>query len=247
MKYKYAIIILIILLFLFLLYSSKTIEHFTDIKPLKVAVFFSGRIKDYELEIEHLKKLKNTYNATFFTSINESSELDYMTNFFREFDISDDQKNIEPTPSPSELLQLYCPNDPKANYLNIFSMFYHNYKCYDLINKYQIKNNTFFDIIVKYRVDIHSDDVINLIPPELNTIYIPEGKDYTGINDQIAYGDNESMNLYCSTFKILSSLCMKNIRFHPESLLDGGLKLLNLKIVRFPYNYDLHKNLINPV
>jgi hypothetical protein len=246
MKYRiYYIVLLIILLFTYLLLNNKKkiIEKFTNTEQLNVAVFFSGKIKDYELEREHLTKLKNKYNATFFVSINESSELDYMKNFFKEFQIDNDQKNIEKTPLPSNLILLYCKNEKDTNYSNIFSMYYHNNKCYDLINKYQIKNNTQFDVIVKYRVDIHSNDIIDLTKPKLNTIYIPEGYDYGGLNDQIGYGDNESMKLYCSIIENLSKICMNNIRFHPESILNEGLKLVDLKIERISYKYILHKNI----
>jgi hypothetical protein len=247
MKNRYSIctiILIILLLFFYLVVNKKSIEKFTNVEPLNVAVFFSGRIKDYELEVEHLKKLKIKYNATFFVSLNESSELIYMKNFFTEFQIGSDQKNIEPTPPPSNLLLLYCPNHPPSNYSNVYSMYYHNNKCYDLINNYQIKNSFMFDVIVKYRSDIHSNNTIDFIKPKPNTIYIPEGYDYEGTNDQIGYGDNQSMNLYCSIVKILSKICMKNIKFHPESLLNGGLKLLGLKVERFPYTYVLHKNIL---
>jgi hypothetical protein len=246
MKNRYSmwtIIIIIFLLIIYLLLNNNSIEKFTNIERLNVAVFFSGRIKDYELELKHLIELKKKYNATFFVSVNESLELDYMKSFFKTFDVGDDQKNIESTPTPSNLILLYCENYPKANYSNVFSMYYHNYKCYDLINKYQIKNSIIFDVIVKYRVDIHSNDTISLIKPNYNTIYIPEGYDYEGLNDQIAYGDNESMKLYCSVLLILSNLCMKKINFHPESLLDGGVKSVDLKIIRIPYKYVLHKNI----
>jgi hypothetical protein len=242
MKIKYYILLIILLLFICLIYNNSNIDNFKDLEKLKVAVFFSGRILNYELELNHLIKLQKKYDATFFVSVNESSELEYMKRFFKEFSIGDDQKNINITPS-SDILSV-CAQAENTNPSNIFSMYYHNYKCYNLINNYQTKNNILFDIIVKYRVDINSNDIIDLNKPETNAVYIPEEFDWGGINDQIAYGDNNSMKLYCSIYEILDKICMKNIKFHPESILKGGLLLLNLKIMRFIYKYDLHKNIV---
>ena len=85
---KYNILILLFLLFLicFLLYRSIYIEPFI-IKP-NIAVYFSGRIKAYENNIENLLNIKNKYNPVFFISLNDE-ETEYIKEFCKIFNISE--------------------------------------------------------------------------------------------------------------------------------------------------------------
>jgi hypothetical protein len=73
-----------------------------------------------------------------------------------------------------------------------FSQYYHKYRCFRLLEAYQQKYNIKFNCIIIFRADVDSSDEFIVKPLEENTIYIPEGKDYYGLNDQIAYGNYES-------------------------------------------------------
>lgn len=61
-------------------------------------------------------------------------------------------------------------------------------------------------------------------------VYIPEGSDWNGINDQFAYGSVESMNVYSSLFLNLNHL--RKTAYYPEALLRNYLTLAKLPVKR---------------
>ena len=160
---------------------------------MKIAIFFSGRIKGYEHTFSHLKSIIDKYNPIFFTSLNQESEDEYTKTFCEKFNIKTDQINYEKTILPDSLKDV----NSGSHVLNTYSMFYHNYKGFSLIEKYQTSHNIHFDVIVKYRAEINASDILKFDETENDKLYIPNGLDYGGINDQIAYGDFNIMKKYC--------------------------------------------------
>ena len=53
-----------------------------------------------------------------------------------------------------------------------------------------------FDVVMKWRSEIIFNNLFNIENILDNTIYIPIGKDWGGINDQVAYGNLNSMTFY---------------------------------------------------
>jgi hypothetical protein len=172
--------------------------------------------------------------------------------FLKTFNLSEDQYNIEKTIVP-EILYSFKKR-PETIIANTYSMFYHNKRCFDLIEKYYQK----FDIIIRFRADIHSPEVLPILNIKPNTIYIPKGQDpFEGtINDQVAYGDFNSIKIYCEVvnniiafcncnkpqlIKSFNSIINKNTLFHPETLMKKQLDVCRLNIIRFDYTYNLDK------
>jgi hypothetical protein len=203
----------------------------------KIAIFFSGRIKGYEQTFSHLKSIIDKYNPVFFTSLNQNSEDEYTKTFCEKFNIKNDQINYEKTILPDSLKDV----NSCSHVLNTYSMFYHNYKAFCLIEKYQRSHNIHFDVIVKYRAEIHSSDILKFNETENNKLYIPNGLDYGGINDQIAYGDLDVMKKYCElgNGNVEKIHLEKNIRYHPETLLFHHIKSYNISIARPSFSYNL--------
>lgn len=208
---------------------------------MKIAMYFSGRIETtiYEKIKEHLNKLKERYDIKFFCSLNKDNEDEYTKIFCRDFMINDTCKNIEKTITPNEIYNLKKKDE--TVYDNTYSMFYHNKKCIDLIDNYEKNNLIKFDVIVKYRADIISDEIMNIEIPLENTIYIPKDHDWGGINDQIAYGDKKTMEKYSDCVNNIINYCNSNIIYHPETLLLHHINTLNLEIIRYGYKYVLRK------
>lgn len=204
---------------------------------MKIAIFFSGRIKAYEHTFPHLKSIIDKYNPTFFTSLNQDSEDEYTKTFCEKFNIKHDQINYEKTILPDSLKNI----DSGSNILNTYSMFYHNYKAFCLIQKYQTTHNIHFDVVVKYRAEITSSKILNFDQIDNDKLYIPKGYNYGGINDQIAYGNFDIMKKYCElgNGNVEKLHLEKKTRYHPETLLDHHLKLSKLIIVRPDFSYNL--------
>jgi hypothetical protein len=207
-------------------------------QPLKVAILFSGRIKGYERVLPKLQDIKNRYSPTYYCSLNEPEYNEYIDTFCKLFDISRERINTEVTPHPEFLKNVknYKSNSPR----NTYSMFYHENKAFAMMGRDVVQNNKDFDCIMYYRADMNSPDMLNLEMPKPNTIYIPNGHDYGGINDRLAYGNFESMKQYCNLIDTLDSAEIMNGNT-PEGILKGYLDKQKVEIVRFKFDTCLIK------
>lgn len=231
------------LIFICCVFIIPTILYYMDPPKLKVAIYYSGRItqamKCYEENMKNILKVGKTHDVVHFVSLNKSANQDdFIQKFKADFDIGDDQINIEETP-PADIDKQVRIN---GNLNNMFSMFYHNQKCFDLIEAYQKKHNHSFDIIIKFRADICSNDMLTL-PSQIkdHTIYIPNCADWGGVNDQIAYGNFASMKQYSQCVTHFKEIGQRARQYHPESVLKAHLHNSKLTIERFNFNYKLYK------
>jgi len=215
-------------------------------RRLNIAIYYSGRIQQsphvYNITKGRILEIAAKHNVTHFVSLNRKANTDPFIDMFKNhFDIKPDQINIEETILPSEVTQQKIR--VSGNLYNMFSMFYHNMKCFRLIETYQKEHNITFDIIVKYRPDIYSNQCLDF-PSEIenNTVYIPRGADWGGINDQIGFGNFDTMKKYSQCVLQFSELGKQTQNFHPETLLKAHLQNKELNIKRFDFEYSLRKN-----
>jgi len=116
--------------------------------------------------------------------------------------------------------------------------FINKMRVYKLFENYVEKGNN-YDIVISLRVDLFFNEKI-MFPSNIseNTIYIPSGYDYAGINDQFAYGDVITMKKYMNLHKNIDDLVLiKNTPYHPESLTKANLEFYNININRFDLSY----------
>jgi hypothetical protein len=209
---------------------------------MKTAIFFSGRITTYEDSVYWLKPLIDKYNADCFCSLNSNS-IDAFIKLFNikkyyleEFELNEQEEDLYKKSIFPALIYI-------TNVKNVASMFYNHYKNMELIDQYQIENNIKYDMILYLRSDIlpeyHLDIQFKL---EKNTVYIPLDNDWGGVNDQMAFGDYESMKKYTSLYQHLNNYIKnKVVNYHPETMLNYHLKNMDLNIVRIYYPYKLNK------
>lgn len=79
---------------------------------------------------------------------------------------------------------------------------------------------------------------------EPNTVYIPNGNDYyNGINDQFAFGDENSMEKYCSSFDNMVNIFNKYKEgYHTETYILFNIQYTGLNVKRFDLSYNLSTN-----
>lgn len=200
---------------------------------MKVAIFFSGRVKGFEGVKKHLILFKEKYSADFYVSCGSHNES--YSKFIEEFDIDENKRKFEEVKIPKEFFTFRKATETKIE--NCSSMFYHNKSCIELIEKSGIN----YDVIVKYRADVNSDSVLELKVEE-NTIYIPNGNDFGGLNDQIAYGDLCSMKKYCAVWDNIPKICNDGHKFHPETLVSRNIEREKVNIARINFSWDLIPN-----
>ena len=214
-------------------------------KKKRIAVFLSGRISGYrnDINLKNILKIKEKYKPIFFVSLNKKVEdPDYTEMLKKILNLDDNRLQSFYTEIPFEIYEFI--KAPETNLYNTYSQFKHNNECIKMIEKYQSQNNFIFDTVVKYRMDIEptTEKIIDLDLYEENTCLVPEGQDWRdGLNDQIGYGDFETMKKYCSLLENISKLCESGVVFHPETLLLNHLQIEGVKVKRFIFNYGLLK------
>jgi len=190
---------------------------------MRTAVLVYGRINKCVEHYNNIVKQLGNVDVDFFLSSDNS-----------------DQKILD------KFIMLYKPityNNDKIHYnynlgkypgrrREITNTLMHNMTCH-FINK-----NRVFILLEKY---IHSfKKKYDFSELKENTIYIPFGYDYTGINDQIAYGKIDVMRKY-NSINPLYLLENKLSIPHPENLTRTNIYMHKLNIERPMIKYHLHR------
>lgn len=117
---------------------------------------------------------------------------------------------------------------------NIFFMWYKVYKANKLRKLYEEVNRIRYDMIIRTRFDSSFSHFPPGIIPEPKTLYIPVVGDYDGgINDQLAMGDPQAMDLYCDLYAEIFRYWFAGVSQHPESLLKTHIEVNRLRVKRF--------------
>lgn len=92
-----------------------------------------------------------------------------------------------------------------------------------------------YDVYVRVRCDIKFNGPLDFSRFDYltNNIYIPEGMNYGGVNDQFAFGNYEVMRIYYSVFLNCYQLFDDGVLFHSETMQMENLKRNGVNIVRF--------------
>lgn len=203
-------------------------------------MLLAGRVNTHNLKkaLHQLKALQQTYGIVVFMSINQNtieSDPQYMQRLIEILNVQHAQ--VISTSTPIELQN----HEKESGRYNMYSMFYHNKECFRLVEESKIK----FDVVIKYRADLESPDIMSIVPPAPNTLYIPQGADFNGLNDQIAYGPPEVMKIYCDLIDHIPSLVKEGVPYNPELLLNKYIakyvRAKTLKVIRYPYSYSIFR------
>lgn len=144
---------------------------------------------------------------------------------------------------------------PNSRFYNTLMMWYSIYNSNKLKCDYESENNFVYDVNIRCRFDTFFENFeINDI--KNNTIYLPpneninnpftelmkeklktEGPSYMP-NDQLSYGDFNSMNYYCKIYKILENNIYEYTH-HPEGLLTEHLWKKNKSEINVEINNNI--------
>jgi hypothetical protein len=214
-----------------------------------IAILCSGRIKttNVNIPIENFKKFKAAYpdaNIVFFISLNPTAHnQEYTDKFCEELGISQAESVCVSavTMTPHELEKLRPKH--QGNCENMFSMFTHNKRAFDIMKQYEQRHAMQFDVVIKYRGDIVSSHPMQIPSPiKPNTLYVPNNNDFCGLNDQIALGDRATMDQYCRCNEYLIAVADTLCGYNPEALLLRYIKNhTQLKIYRYEFYYSLYR------
>jgi hypothetical protein len=92
-----------------------------------------------------------------------------------------------------------------------------------------------YDIYVRIRPDTIFNGKLDFSQFDCTgkRIYIPQGMDYGGINDQFAFGNHEVMKIYYSVYQNCHELFNEGHKWHSEGMQLANLQKHGVEIVRY--------------
>jgi hypothetical protein len=186
-----------------------------------IAIFISGRMLGYkENLVPFINSLKNRYNIKLFFSINIFSFEDH--NVYIPLIIHELQTefgdilaycNFEEYKMPKSFVENRLKYQINNFHYNCLSCFYNDKKNLELIEKYEIDKNIKFDVICKTRSEIQFRTNVDFIIDNEDELVLHNKHmvsiRYWGhihqntpamISDAFAYGNKNSMKIYCKTY-----------------------------------------------
>lgn len=205
---------------------------------MKIALLFSGRIKAWQECYVNFKKnildVNSEHLIHSFLCHNAENTLCEIERFCELYNI----KKYENIHIDITYLSRKVPlrQNYDARYMS-FKMYYCWNRAFQLMKSQGID----YDIIINMRADISFQQplLISSIFLSPASLYVPSGNDWSGMNDQLAFGSMVTMEHYTNIYnKVLEIHNKTKTPFHTETY----VKLHNeeLPIIRFPLDYSLH-------
>jgi len=195
---------------------------------MRIAVLVYGRlnkcVEHYENIMEMIGK---QHDIDFFLSSDNSSEslLNDFIQLYKPKMYNNDQTHYDYDISKytTTITGFVC------NYHNITCHFINTNRVFLLLEEYINKEKVEYDVVISLRIDLVFRNHFNFDIIQNNTVYIPYGFDYRGINDQMAYGNIDVMKKY-NCIDVLYLLEQKLSIPHPETLNRANIEFHHLEV-----------------
>ena len=209
---------------------------------MKIAILFSGRIDRFR---EHrpnlLSHVIQDHDADVFLSHSPELPGD-VDEFVRMYQ---PKKVVNEPITYGDFSQYHC--HPQSNSHNMMCMWINRARVFRALKEYMAETNTWYDLVISTRLDLYSDEHLNyavLSPLTDSDVYIPQGHDWGGLNDQCAIGTFYAMEtymmLYDTIYPILDDMREVGMpTYGPEPVLLMHLARQGIRAQRFPYAYRL--------
>jgi hypothetical protein len=190
---------------------------------MKVAICFSGLIRTWDIVKDNIKNCLDIDNADIFAVTDSLLK-----------DISCERYIITPNNISLYKNHLFYFSQNCKDILNIenaVNMFYKIYKCNQLKKEYEDENNFKYDFVIRARCDVKYNEKL-ILKNDKNTLYVPFGNDYNGLNDQFSFGDSETMDKVSDLYLNINDYVKNGCIYHPETLLGYHVNKCGLIVNR---------------
>lgn len=200
----------------------------------KIAILFAGRVFSWEQQVQKFLDLRKKYDIDFYCSIN--GELDeYHKHFLEAFDIK--AHVIQPFVIPENFDVLMKFKCSETNLDRMLSMYQNLHKVMQLV----VDSGTQYDTVIYTRADMVMHDEL-ILPDHIpeGVVFIPEGSDHGGICDQMAYGSQTTMMIYCDVYNNIEKYANEIEVVHPERMLMYHIASNGIMPIRIKFDYELN-------
>lgn len=220
---------------------------------MKIALLLAGRIRGYEEGLDtQFKYIYKNNKTDIFLSHNNENILDKVDEFIKKYNPKKFDSSHSVFPYNNKFKTW-----PETNTQNTWSSMYHEYTAFKLLEEYIQETKTNYDIVVFSRAELIINNDFNFDKIRDNLIYIPNSEKWrNGICDLFAYGNLQTMKIYCSIFININKYCKnKRIYYHSEFLTKYNLEYNKIDTIFFDMKYEQSKNrqslnqlrIINPI
>ncbi len=134
--------------------------------------------------------------------------------------------------------QTYTVRDPNT----IIGMYYKIKMVNELKKEYEQENNFNYDCVIRCRPDLLFETPININDfKDLSSLHVPTFGWYNGLNDQFAFGDSKTMDVYASCFDYIYQYSDMGVHYHPETILKHHINYWNVPIKTTNINYIIQR------
>lgn len=219
---------------------------------MRIAILFSGRIEKYNQHYTNILERIVQYNHADFFLSHSPELLEDLEDFSRIYK----PKAINNDPIQFADFSGYKCHPDTSKPKNVLSMWINRLRVFQEMRNYMIKTDTWYDLVIHARIDAWYDEP--LIIPDIigdRDVFVPNGYDWGGLNDQFAMGSYYSMESYMTLFddvqNVLDHVTIPDLEIHenrnmprtyyygPEPCLKKHLELQGILVHRFPFRYRL--------
>jgi hypothetical protein len=115
-------------------------------------------------------------------------------------------------------------------------MYYGIYAANQLKREYERENGFIYDVVIRARADLFFESSLERAELEncshTGGIYFPKFGSYGGLNDQFAFGNSASMDVYADTYTRLDQYFDMGCIWHAETLMKFSMEQTNTPILR---------------
>ena len=206
------------------------------------AILIYGNIASFKWSEENYNRFFRTFGKDidiFLSHDSESESYEYIEEFKKRFNpVAIINEPINDTDIYKQFFDIFLKTHRGCYYVNSRNMTKHyinKKRVAILLKEYMKKTGKIYDYICMTRLDLRFDKNIqwDTLEKISNTLYIPEGNDFTGLNDRICIGDFDSIEKYASIYNNSVKLLENGCEPFPEAILEAHVKDLNLHIKRF--------------
>jgi len=191
---------------------------------MRIAVLFYGRIRHFDKRYL-LKKLDRSHEIDVFYSCSDEPDdlIDDFINLYEPVSMNCDK--ITPSVDFADYLGNNIGTNMAYHFINLKRVF-------QLLEEHISNTGIVYDLVIATRLDLEIES-IDLVQPKTNTIYIPSGYDYFGINDRFAMGSVEVMKHYTNILD--NSVFLLNNKLINMNIFTSTIQVIETKFIIVPY------------
>ena len=210
----------------------------------RIAVCLSGVARNARQNMKFLRAFLSGSDVDVFFHFWDTPDAEFIVDALRPAaHVFESRDHAPPPAKPRRPEQFVLP----SRLTNIPSMFYSVQRANAVKRAYEEAHGFRYDVVVRLRLDIFTittlAEILGRLPSERaeweGVLYVPDLQHAMGLNDQLALGTSETMDVYASTLDRLREVEHEDEMYVAEYVLLRHVTAHGLQVRTFPLEYVL--------